>query len=175
MLRLVEDAFRQHVPEVAGLPIIGLSALTGAGAEDLMPAVLAAHGLWTQRVPTARLNNWLAKVTLRRLDGSRSAGLASYRRSALVFRASPPLTSLLLLCQVVGSYIGTGSSNEVSRVRYITQVKARPPTFAVFTKAASISERTQKFLMNAIRQEFTFQGVPIRLVIRRKLRSASKP
>ena len=62
MLNLVEDAFKTHVPEVAGLPIIGLSALTGAGAEALMPAVLSAYRLWTQRVPTARLNSWLAKV-----------------------------------------------------------------------------------------------------------------
>jgi len=58
----VESGFKRHVPEVAGLPVIGLSALTGAGAEALMPAVLAAHQLWTQRVPTARLNGWLAKV-----------------------------------------------------------------------------------------------------------------
>lgn len=62
MLSLVEDAFKTHVPEVSGLPIIGLSALTGAGAEALMPAVLSAYELWTQRVPTARLNSWLAKV-----------------------------------------------------------------------------------------------------------------
>ena len=63
MLALVEGAFQQHVPEVAGLPVIGLSALTGAGAEALMPAVLSAYQLWTQRVPTARLNSWLAKVS----------------------------------------------------------------------------------------------------------------
>ena len=62
---LVEAAVKRHVPEVAGLPVIGMSALTGAGAEALMPAVLAAHQLWTQRVPTARLNGWLAKVRLR--------------------------------------------------------------------------------------------------------------
>lgn len=62
MLGLVGESFQKHVPEVAGLPIIGLSALTGAGAEKLMPAVLSAYELWTQRVPTSRLNSWLAKV-----------------------------------------------------------------------------------------------------------------
>jgi len=65
VISLVEAGFKRHVPEVAGLPVIGLSALTGAGAEALMPAVLAAHQLWTQRVPTARLNGWLAKVYTR--------------------------------------------------------------------------------------------------------------
>jgi GTP-binding protein len=62
VLGLVEAAIKRHVPEVAGLPVIGMSALTGSGAEALMPAVLAAHQLWTQRVPTARLNGCLAKV-----------------------------------------------------------------------------------------------------------------
>lgn len=56
----------------------------------------------------------------------------------------------------------------------LLQVKARPPTFAVFTTAASISERTQKFLMNAIRQEFNFEGVPIRILVRRKQRTTAK-
>lgn len=64
VLSLVGESFQKHVPEVAGLPIIGLSALTGAGAEKLMPAVLSAYELWTQRVPTSRLNSWLAKVFL---------------------------------------------------------------------------------------------------------------
>ncbi len=53
----------------------------------------------------------------------------------------------------------------------VMQVKARPPTFAVFTTAASISDRAQKLLMNSIRRDFGFQGVPIRLIVRRKLRT----
>lgn len=42
------------------------------------------------------------------------------------------------------------------------------------TAAASISERTQKFLMNSIRQDFGFEGVPIRIVVRRKQRTEAK-
>ncbi len=53
----------------------------------------------------------------------------------------------------------------------VLQVKARPPTFAVFTTAASISDRAQKLLMNSVRRDFGFQGVPIRLIVRRKLRT----
>ena len=47
--------------------------------------------------------------------------------------------------QVAVRYAGTGSASEVARVRYLTQVKARPPTFAVFASgsAGDFSERTQ--------------------------------
>ena len=45
------------------------------------------------------------------------------------------------------------------------QVKARPPTFAVFTRTDDLSERTRKQLLNAVRHEFDFAGVPIRLLV----------
>ena len=38
------------------------SALTGAGTEAVMPAVLAAFDAWTKRVPTAALNRWLEQA-----------------------------------------------------------------------------------------------------------------
>ena len=46
------------------------------------------------------------------------------------------------------------------------QVQARPPTFAAFTRTDDLSERTRRQLMNAIRQEFDFAGVPIRILVR---------
>jgi predicted GTPase len=47
-----------------------------------------------------------------------------------------------------------------------SQVKARPPTFALFTRTVALSERTRRQLMNAIRRDFDFAGVPIRIVVR---------
>lgn len=46
------------------------------------------------------------------------------------------------------------------------QVKARPPTFAVFTRTVALSERTRRQLMNTIRRDFDFAGVPIRILVR---------
>lgn len=46
------------------------------------------------------------------------------------------------------------------------QVKARPPTFAVFTRTVALSERTRRQLMNTIRRDFDFAGVPIRIIVR---------
>ncbi len=55
------------------------------------------------------------------------------------------------------------------RLRYVTQVMARPPTFAAFVSGAEeLSESTTKFLLNSLRRKFGFPGVPLRLVVRHK-------
>lgn len=53
-----------------------------------------------------------------------------------------------------------------------SNLTSKSQIYALLT-AASISERTQKFLMNSIRQDFGFEGVPIRIVVRRKQRTAA--
>jgi hypothetical protein len=47
----------------SGVPIIGMSALTGRGAEQLLPAALAMYERWNQRVPTSKLNRWVEKAS----------------------------------------------------------------------------------------------------------------
>jgi GTP-binding protein len=55
------------------------------------------------------------------------------------------------------------------RLRYMTQVKARPPTFAVFTQRADeLPESYSRYLINGLRETFGLAGVPIRLVIRKR-------
>lgn len=50
------------------------------------------------------------------------------------------------------------------RIKYITQIKTRPPTFKLFSNdPKSITEAYRKFLMNALREDFDLPGVPIRL------------
>ncbi|CAL8463309.1 g2843 [Coccomyxa elongata] len=58
----VEEQVKETLPEVPGVPCIGVSALTGAGAQQVLPTVLQAFRVWNQRVPTARLNRWLVKA-----------------------------------------------------------------------------------------------------------------
>src|SRR5712691_11861546 len=50
------------LPQVKGVPIAAVSALTGAGLDRLMGAVVDAHAVWNARVPTSALNRWLAEV-----------------------------------------------------------------------------------------------------------------
>jgi GTP-binding protein len=53
------------------------------------------------------------------------------------------------------------------KLRYITQVKARPPTFALFgTRAEQVPDTYQRYLVNSLRDEFEMPGVPIRLMLR---------
>lgn len=53
------------------------------------------------------------------------------------------------------------------KLRYITQPKARPPTFVLFgTRAEKLSEDYQRYLVNSLRETFTLRGTPIRLELR---------
>jgi GTPase len=53
------------------------------------------------------------------------------------------------------------------RLRYITQPKARPPTFVAFgTRAERIPEDYQRYLINSLRETFGMPGTPIRLQLR---------
>ncbi len=53
------------------------------------------------------------------------------------------------------------------RLRYITQVKGRPPTFAVFaSRPSDFPESYRRYLINSLRETFGLDGVPIRLNLR---------
>ncbi|KDO28173.1 hypothetical protein SPRG_06221 [Saprolegnia parasitica CBS 223.65] len=53
------------------------------------------------------------------------------------------------------------------KVKYMTQVKARPPTFAVFVnRPEDVPETYRRFLLNQLRTEFDMTGVPARLLLR---------
>jgi GTPase len=53
------------------------------------------------------------------------------------------------------------------KLRYITQIKARPPTFALFgTRAEQVPETYQRYLVNSFREIFDMPGVPIRIYLR---------
>jgi GTP-binding protein len=53
------------------------------------------------------------------------------------------------------------------KLRYITQAKARPPTFIVFgTRAEQLPEDYQRYLVNSLRETFDLPGTPIRLQLR---------
>jgi GTP-binding protein len=53
------------------------------------------------------------------------------------------------------------------KLRYVTQAKARPPTFVVFgTRAEQLPEDYQRYLVNSLRETFDLPGTPIRLQLR---------
>ena len=128
--RQVRDRIETSLPQVKGLPVVTLSALTGRNLDELMKAVFQAYEAWNRRVPTAQLNRWLEEATA----------------------AHPP----------------PAVSGRRIRLRYMTQVKARPPTFALFaSRAEELPDSYLRYLANGIREAFDIQGVPVRLNLRK--------
>ncbi len=53
------------------------------------------------------------------------------------------------------------------KLRYVTQAKARPPTFIIFgTRVEMTPEDYQRYLVNSLREEFSLPGTPVRLQFR---------
>lgn len=55
------------------------------------------------------------------------------------------------------------------KIYYMTQVSTRPPTFAVFVNSKKLFHFSyQRYLVNKLRQEYGFNGTPIRMLAREK-------
>ena len=129
-MKKLRDRIDYSLPQIKGVPVVTISAMTGRNLDKLMAAVLKVYELWNKRVPTARLNRWL--------DGTTQAH-------------PPPL--------VAGKRI---------KIRYMTQIKTRPPTFAIFAqKGEELPDAYHRYLTNGIREAFDLEGVPLRLLLRR--------
>ncbi|MGH9759502.1 MAG: ribosome biogenesis GTPase Der, partial [Blastocatellia bacterium] len=59
-----------------------------------------------------------------------------------------------------------------SRVLYITQISTRPPTFVLFTTSRDARSKLhfsyERYIINRLREEFSFKGTPIRVIQRGK-------
>ena len=49
------------------------------------------------------------------------------------------------------------------RLRYITQIKTRPPNFLIFSSSIDVPKNYRRFLFNSIREQFNLKNIPIRL------------
>ena len=119
------------LPQVKGVPVVTLSARTGAGIDRLMSAVFDSYAVWNRRAPTAALNRFLQQAVT----------------------ANPP----------------PAAGGRRPRLDYITQPKARPPTFVLFSSRAwALPETYRRYLVNGLREKFSLPGTPIRLTLRTK-------
>ena len=59
------------------------------------------------------------------------------------------------------------AQGRTNKVRYMTQIKSRPPTFAVWvSKPKDLPESYKRYLVNGLRETFGLEGTPIRLNLR---------
>ncbi|MFL5286079.1 MAG: ribosome biogenesis GTPase Der [Rhodopila sp.] len=127
--KAIQERLENSLAQMKGLPVVTLSAMTGAGVDRLLPAVRKASEVWNKRVPTGELNRWFEST---------------------LERHQPPL--------VQGRRL---------KLRYLTQAKARPPTFVCFgTRAEQTPEAYARYLVNSLRETFDMPGTPIRLQFR---------
>jgi GTPase len=129
-LAVLRETCQRLLPQVKGVALAPVSALTGKGLDRLMQEILAADVLWNRRLPTHALNQWLLKAV----------------------DAHPP----------------PAVSGRRIKLRYMTQVNARPPTFVLFcSRPKGLPESYSRYLVNSLRESFDLPGVPIRLNLRK--------
>ena len=129
LFRELREKATRLLPQVKGTPLVPLSGLAGEGLDRLMEAVIRVYEVWNRRIPTARLNQWLADV----------------------LAANPP----------------PAVSGRRIKIRYMTQVKARPPQFALFgNQLDALPKSYTRYLVNGLREAFDLPGVPIRMGLR---------
>ena len=56
----LREACQRLLPQVKGVALVPVCAVSGRGLDKVMNAVLAADELWNRRIPTHALNQWLA-------------------------------------------------------------------------------------------------------------------
>ncbi len=128
--RRITERLRRSLPQIKGIKLVTLSALSGKGVAKALPAVSGVYELWNTRIDTAPLNQWMAEAERRH---------------------PPPI--------VRGRRI---------RLKYITQAKARPPTFALFTsRPDTLPDSYLRYLENDLRKTFAIPSVPIRILLRK--------
>jgi GTPase len=54
--RAIADRLEISLAQMKGIPVVTLSAMTGAGLERLLPAVRQVYETWNRRIPTGELN-----------------------------------------------------------------------------------------------------------------------
>jgi GTP-binding protein len=60
------------------------------------------------------------------------------------------------------------ASGRPLKLRYTTQIKARPPTFALFAnKPRKLPESYIRYLINGLRDDFVLAGTPLRILLRK--------
>ena len=72
------------------------------------------------------------------------------------------------LLEIVERHPPPAVSGRRIKLRYLTQSKARPPTFVAFcSRPEALPAAYSRYLLNAIRKDFELPGTPIRLLLRK--------
>ena len=88
-LQDLNDRLQTSLPQVRGIPIIPISALTGKNIESVIPTAFDIFGIWNKRIATSKLNQWLS-ITTERPPPPMSAGRRIRIRYMTQAKTRPP-------------------------------------------------------------------------------------
>jgi GTP-binding protein len=74
-LRALREAVARQLPQLKGVAVMPVSALSGRGANQLMKAVFDVYDAWNRRISTAVLNRWFSEA----VDGHPPPAVAGRR------------------------------------------------------------------------------------------------
>jgi GTPase len=126
------------------------------------------------REETDRLLPQIRGVPAVALSARTGAGLdrlmAAVLESYSVWNRRVPTAALnRFLARAVAEHPPPAAHGRRPRLDYITQPKARPPTFVLFSsRASALTETYRRYLVNGLREKFALPGTPIRLTLRSK-------
>jgi len=148
----------------------GRAAVLALNKWDAVPDRNAARRAVTERLETSLAQmKGIELVTVSALTG---AGLdkllPAVRRAHAVWNTRVPTAELnRWFEQALARHPPPLVDGRRLKLRYVTEAKARPPTFVVFgTRAERIPEDYRRYLVNNLRESFNLPGTPIRLELR---------
>lgn len=191
----VADAL--HAVDFAEVVVLLLDATLGLEAQDLR---IADRVLAEGRALVIALNKWdVAENASALFNGVKKAledGLSQVKGVALLTVSGATgkgldqlLAAAFELREAWSRRVGTGELNrwferaveanpppapggKRIKLRYVTQVKTRPPSFVLFgTRVDQLPASYERYLVNSLRRDLGFGAVPVRLT----LRSARNP
>jgi GTP-binding protein len=125
----------------------------------------------------AEVDHWLPQVKgvpIVALSGQSGEGIDRLMRAVLdahaVWNKRVPTASLnRWFEETIAAHPPPAVSGRRLKLNYITQAKARPPSFVIFcTRADAVPEAYLRYLTNSLRDSFDLPGTPIRITLREK-------
>jgi GTPase len=191
-LEKLSAADTRHAIDFAEVVVLLLDATRGLEAQDLR----IADQIFTEgRAMVIALNKWdVAEDGSSLFQGVRTAldeGFAQVKGVPLITISAATGKGIDLLLKVAfetraawSQRVSTGQLNrwfenaieknpppapggKRIKLRYVTQIKTRPPSFVVFgTRVDQLPESYRRYLVNGMRRDLGFGAVPVRLTLR---------
>ncbi|MCL4509670.1 MAG: ribosome biogenesis GTPase Der [Bacteroidetes bacterium] len=160
-LQIVEYALEQGKPVIIGVNKWDLVDQKEVSANDYEQAIKARLRIY-DFVPII----FMSVLKEQRVQKLLSRALEVLETAKIKVKTSELNDYLLPLIETTPPFSKTGKE---IKIKYVTQVDSKLPTFAFFTNLPEeVTITYKRFLENKLRERFEFEGVPIRLVFKQK-------